>query len=195
MNNQNSGQNQILNNDSETQRNGESIYNKHRITNINIADVQQNKERYRISKSETPIPRCKQERKVKYRGKIPLDIEYENNKQKMKLPITERNDITPLIGMDWLKKFRLTIGNIRLDENSQSEKKTDRREMLGLFQKQYNNKRCQNTHTIEIGTISGKRKSKTNPSPFTRSSRNEIERLTEPGHSERVKQVDETCFV
>ena len=123
MNNQNSGQNQILNNDSETQRNGESIYNIHRITNTNIAGVQQNNERYRISKSETPIPRCKQERKVKVRGKIPVDIEYENNKQKMKLPITERNDITPLLGMDWLKKFRLTIGNIRLDENSQSEKR------------------------------------------------------------------------
>ena len=34
--------------------------------------------------------------------------------------------------MDWLKKFRLAIGNIRLNENSQSEKKTDCREILGL---------------------------------------------------------------
>ena len=40
----------------------------------------------------------------------------------MQLLITERNDITPLLGMDWLKNFRLTIGNIRLDDNSQSEK-------------------------------------------------------------------------
>ena len=31
---------------------------------------------------------------VKFRGKIPVDIEYENNKQKMQLLITERNDIT-----------------------------------------------------------------------------------------------------
>ena len=58
---------------------------------------------------------------VKFRGKIPVDIEYENNKQKMQLLITEGNDSTPLLGMDWLKNFRLTIGNIRLDENSQSE--------------------------------------------------------------------------
>ena len=41
----------------------------------------------------------------------------------MQLLITERNDITPLLGMDWLKKFKLTIGNIRLDDNNQSEKR------------------------------------------------------------------------
>ena len=40
---------------------------------------------------------------VKIRGKIPVDIEHENNKQKMQLLIIERNDITQLLGMDWLK--------------------------------------------------------------------------------------------
>ena len=40
---------------------------------------------------------------VKFRGQIPADIEYENNKQKMLILITERNDITPLLGMDWIK--------------------------------------------------------------------------------------------
>ena len=60
---------------------------------------------------------------VKFRGKIPVDIEYENIKQKMQLLITERNDITPILGMDWVKKFKLTIGNIRLDENNQSQKR------------------------------------------------------------------------
>ena len=60
---------------------------------------------------------------VKFRGQIPTDIEYENNKQKMQRLITKRNDITPLLVMDWMKKFNLTIRNIRTDENSQSEKK------------------------------------------------------------------------
>ena len=59
----------------------------------------------------------------------------------MQLLITERNDITPLLGMDWLKKFKLPIGNIRLDNNNQSEE-TDRREISGLVQEQYNHKRC-----------------------------------------------------
>ena len=60
---------------------------------------------------------------VKFRGKIPEDFEYENNTQKMQILITVRNDVAPLLGMDWLKKIKLTIGNIRLDEENQSEKR------------------------------------------------------------------------
>ena len=59
---------------------------------------------------------------VKFRGKIPVSIEYENNKQKMEILITERIDITPLLGMNWMKTFKLTIGRIQLAENNQSEK-------------------------------------------------------------------------
>ena len=60
---------------------------------------------------------------VKIRGKIPVNIEYENNKQKMQLLNTKRNDITLLLGLDWLKEFKLTIGIIRLDQKSQLEKR------------------------------------------------------------------------
>ena len=48
----------------------------------------------------------------------------------MQILITERNDITPLLGMDWMKKFKLTIGNIRTEENNQSEKKEYLRNFL-----------------------------------------------------------------
>ena len=40
----------------------------------------------------------------------------------MEILITERTDITPLLGRDWMKTFRLTIGRIQLAENNQSEK-------------------------------------------------------------------------
>ena len=59
---------------------------------------------------------------VKIRGKIPVNIEYENNNQKMEVLITERADVTPLLGMDWMKRFKLTIGKIQLAETGQSEK-------------------------------------------------------------------------
>ena len=59
---------------------------------------------------------------VNFRGKIPVDVEYENNKQKLDILITERTDITPLLGMDWMKKFKLTIDKIQLAENKQSER-------------------------------------------------------------------------
>ena len=78
-------------------------------------------------------------KEVNFRGKIPVDIEYENNKQKMQLLITERNDITPLLGMDWLKKFKLTIGNIQLDENDQSEKRRVIEKFPDLFCKSLRN--------------------------------------------------------
>ena len=40
----------------------------------------------------------------------------------MEILITERTDITPLLGMDWMKKFKLTIGRMQLVDNSQSER-------------------------------------------------------------------------
>ena len=46
-------------------------------------EIQKVKRRYQdVNKNE-----------VKFRGKIPANIEYENNKQKMQNLITERNDI------------------------------------------------------------------------------------------------------
>ena len=106
---------------------------------------------------------------VKFRGKIPVEIEYENNKQKMQFLITERNDITPLLGMDWLKKFKLTIGNIQLDENNQSEKRRVIEKFPDLFR---NNTTIKDTEiNIQLKLDITKTKSKTNPFTFTRSSR------------------------
>ena len=56
---------------------------------------------------------------MNFGGKISTDIEYKNNKQKMQILITEIDDRTPLLGMDWMKKLNLTIRNIRTDKNNQ----------------------------------------------------------------------------
>ena len=108
---------------------------------------------------------------VKFRGKIPVDIEYENNKQKMQLLITQRNDITPLLGMDWLKKFKLTIGNIQLDEKDQSEKRRIIEKILDLFRNNTTIKDTEINFQLKPGHYPGKTKSKTNPFTLTRSSR------------------------
>ena len=47
---------------------------------------------------------------MKLRGKIPVDVECENNKQNMKIQITEKTDNIPLLEMDWIETFKLTIG-------------------------------------------------------------------------------------
>ena len=71
---------------------------------------------------------------VKFRGKIPVNIEHENNNQKMEILITERTDITPLLGMDWMKKFKLTIRRIQLAENNQSEREKIFNKFPDLFE-------------------------------------------------------------
>ena len=71
---------------------------------------------------------------VKFRGKIPVNIEHENNNQKMEILITERTDITPLLGMDWMKKFKLTIRRIQLTENNQSEREKIFNKFPDLFE-------------------------------------------------------------
>ena len=62
---------------------------------------------------------------AQFRRKIPVDVEYGKNTQKKEILTTERTDITPLLGMDWLKKFKLTTGSIQLADNNQSEREKD----------------------------------------------------------------------
>ena len=64
----------------------------------------------------------RQQKRSEVPGSIPVNIEYENNKQNMEIFITERTDITPLLGKDWMKTFKLTMGRIQLAETNQSEK-------------------------------------------------------------------------
>ena len=120
-------------------------------------EIQKVKQRYQdVNKNE-----------VKFRRKVRANIEYENNKQKMQILITKRNDITPLLGMDWMKKFNLTIGDIRTEDINQSEK----RRVIEKFpdiQKQHHDKRYRKKYSAETGTLSGETKSKTDPITSTR---------------------------
>ena len=101
---------------------------------------------------------------VKLQGQIPTDIEYGNNKQKMQILFTERDDITPLLGMDWMKKINLTIRNIRTDENNQSEKKRVIEKFPDLFK---NNTTIQNTEiNIQLKPGHYTVKQKTRPIPL-----------------------------
>ena len=71
---------------------------------------------------------------VKFQEKIPEDKEYKSNKQKMDILITERTEKTPLLGMDWMKKFKLTIEKIQLVENNQSKREKAFTKFPDLFE-------------------------------------------------------------
>ena len=132
---------------------------------------------------------------VKFRGKIPADVEYENNKQKMQILITERNDITPLLGMDWMKKFKLTIGNIRTEENNQSERKRVIEKFPDLFKNNTTIKDTEINIQLKPGHYPVKQKARPIPLHLQEDVGKELERLIKTGHLEKVKHVDEDCFV
>ena len=93
-------------------------------------------------------------------GRIPVNIEYENNKQNIEILIIERTDIRPLLCMDWMKAFKLTIGGIKLVKNSQSE----RQRIFGEFQDLFENNKTikdRNKHPTKTGTLPSRTKSKT----------------------------------
>ena len=52
----------------------------------------------------------------------------------MEILITERTDITPLLVMDWMRTFELTIGKIQTTEKNQSEKERIFKKLPDLFE-------------------------------------------------------------
>ena len=61
-------------------------------------------------------------------------MEYENKKKKLETFFTERTDITQLLGIDWMKRVKLTIGRILLADNNQSEKARVLNNHLKMFE-------------------------------------------------------------
>ena len=132
---------------------------------------------------------------VKFRGKVSVNIEYENNQQKMEILITERTDITPLLGMDWMEKFKLTIGRLHMAEKNQSECEKVFTKFLDLFE---NNETIKDTETkiqLKPGHQPIKQKARPVPLHLQKDVVRELERLMKSVHLEKVNNVDEDCFV
>ena len=67
--------------------------------------------------------------------------------------IAERNDITPLLGMDWMNTFRMIVRSEQLAEKKQAEQNKKIRKLPDLF---INNTTIKNSekNTIETRTLS-----------------------------------------
>ena len=131
---------------------------------------------------------------MKFRGKIHVDVEYENNKEKTDILMTERTDRTPIFGMDWMKKFKLAIGKIQLAENNQSE----REKIFFKYPDFQNNELLKDTEiNIQLKPEHYPVKQKARPVPLhlQEDVGRESEKLMKTGHSEKINDVDEDCFV
>ena len=132
---------------------------------------------------------------INFPGKIPVIIEYENNKQKMEILITETTDITPLLGMDWMKTFKITTGKIQVTENNQSEKERKLKKFPDLFE---NNETIKDTEIkiqVKPGHYPVKQKARPVPQHLQEDVGKELEKLIRTGHLEKINDVDENCFV
>ena len=132
---------------------------------------------------------------IKFRRKTPVNIEYKNNKQKTEILVTGRTGITSLLGMDWMKAFKLTIGRIQLAENSQS----GRERIFGKFQDFFENNETTKDTEIKIqhkpGYCTVKQNARPVPLHIQEDVEKELEKPIRTGHLEKINDVDEDCFV
>ena len=155
-------------------------------TLYNPEDIQPLKERYQdVTKNE-----------ITFLGKIWVDIE--NNTKHIKLPllITKRADITPLLGVNWLKQLPITINKISLDNNiNQSETTKIHTKFKKLFK---TNQAIKNTEVkIQIKPRCYPVQQKARPIPYHLQDdvKNELDRMINSGHLERLETIEEDCFV
>ena len=123
---------------------------------------------------------------VKVRGKIPVNVGYENNEQKMDILITNRTDMTPLLGMYWMKKFKLTIGKIQLAETNQSEREKVINKFLDLFENNETKKDTETNIQLKPGHYPVKQKARPEPLYLQEDVGRELEKLIKTGYLEKM---------
>ena len=94
-----------------------------------------------------------------------------------------------------MKKFNLTIRNIRTDENNQSEKKRVIEKFPDLFKNNTTIKDAEINIQLKPGHYPVKQKARPIPLHSQEEVGKELEKLMKTGHLEKVKHVDEDCFV
>ena len=97
--------------------------------------------------------------------------------------------------MDWLEKFNLTIKNIRLNENNQSEKKQVSVQFPYQFKNNITIKDTEKNIQLKPGHYTVKQKARSIPLHLQEEVCKELEKLMKTGHLEKLKRVDEDCFV
>ena len=81
----------------------------------------------------------------------------------MEILITERTDITPLLGIDWMKRFKLTIGRIHFAEINQLEEERILNKFPDLFENNRTIKDSQINIQLKQGQFPVKQKARPIP--------------------------------
>ena len=131
---------------------------------------------------------------IKFMGKTWVTAEYNGTSAKLPMLITKRNDITPQRGVNWLKQLPITINKILLDnETSQSE--SIYKKYHKLFNTNHTIKDAEVKIQIKPGCYPKQQKARPIPYHLQEDVKNELNRIIESGHLERLETIDEDCFV
>ena len=113
----------------------------------------------------------------------------------MEILIPERTDITPLVGMDWMKTFKLIIERIQLSESNQSEREKIFGKFQGLFENNETIKDTEINIQLKPGHYPIKQKARPVPIHLQEDVERELKKLIRTGHLEKTNDLDEDCFV
>ena len=130
---------------------------------------------------------------IKFMGKTWVTVEYHKTSTKLPMLITKRNDITPLLGVNWLKQKPITKNKILLDNGA------DRSENLyKKYHKIFTTNHIKNAE-VKIQTKPGcypiQQKARPIPYYLQEDVKNELKRLIGSGHLERLETSEKDCFV
>ena len=150
----------------------------------NPKDIHPLKERYQdVNKNE-----------IKFQGRVWANIEYNGETKKLPIVITQRDDITPLLGVNLLKQLPITIKKILLDEPTNQSNKFHTK-FHKLFETNHTIKNAEVKIQIKPGCYPIQQKARPIPYHLQKDVKNELDRLIKSGHLERVKTIEEDCFV
>ena len=130
---------------------------------------------------------------IKFLGRIWAKIEYNGKTTKLSILITQRNDITPLLGVNWLKQLPITINKILLDEKT-SQSEDIHTNFNELFETNHTIKNTEIKIQIKPGSYPIQQKARAIPYHL-QDVKNELDRLVKSGHLERLETIEEDCFV
>ena len=130
---------------------------------------------------------------IKFIGKTWVTAEYNGISTKLPMLITKRNDITPLLGVNWLKQLPITKKQNLIEQRNQPIRKCIQKIPQTLQHQPH--KDAEVKIQIKPGCYPIQQKARPIPYHLQEDVKNELNQLIEFGHSERLETIEEDCFV
>ena len=135
-------------------------------------NIQPLKERYQdVNKNEE-----------QFLGKVWANIEYNNTQTNLPLLITKRANITPLLGVNWLKQLPITINGISLNKETNQSEAMIHTKFTKLFETNHTIKNTEVKIQIKPGCYPIQQKARPIPYHLQDDVKNELDRLIKSGH-------------